>query len=214
MARNVLSSIIDQEPLAHTFCHDLESFIYVVVYAVMKKESNDFYEKLEREIESDRAKLRGLDKAQSERRERLLGNILSKKTAMELVSSQISRQFGHSSFHGILGARATLSNTWKSFMIATKGRIDATNLHTVVAYFLEAAAAQNPAVRVDHAILAKRLRAISKNLDATDLMEVLQAFLALEEGTAGTETSDDVNQREGDSEGGSGVGANVGDGSE
>jgi hypothetical protein len=132
MAREVLSSIIQCMPHGHHNRHDLESCVYVLVYAVMKKEHVEFLDK-----NATQAK-------QIKNEKGAISLIEALTNANKAVEKVLVSQFGHTSFCGIRDARCGLPEAWKDFLRWTTGsQAPQTNLHMVISALVDAVNRQN-----------------------------------------------------------------------
>jgi hypothetical protein len=132
MARQVLSSIIKRMPHGHHNRHDLESCVYVLVYAVMKKEHTEFLDK-------NAARVKEIKKENGDIS--LIDALTEANKAVEMV---LVSQFGHTSFSGIRAARGDLPQAWNDFLRWTTGSEESkTNLHKVIKVLIAAVAEQN-----------------------------------------------------------------------
>jgi hypothetical protein len=153
MGRSLLQSLNDQEDsdFVHLPQHDLESLVYVLAYAVMKKE-----------CATKPVKIKGDTKAMRE----------AKLSKMKKVYDQA---FGHSTVGGILAARRSFRGTWAEYRLIVTGNQKPSVLHDIVGTllvqvdrqytvgdetyeFLQAEDAARPAVLMD----GKRMRKVLK----------------------------------------------------
>jgi hypothetical protein len=138
MARQVLSSIIKCTPHGHHYRHGLESCVYVLVYAVMRKEHAEFLDKNATQVKN----------IKKEKGDTSLLEALS--DANKAVEKVLVSQFGHTSFSGIRDARCGIQEAWREFLLWTTGSEESeTNLHKVIDEFIDAVIEQNrrPSVR-------------------------------------------------------------------
>jgi hypothetical protein len=156
MAHDILTSVTRQKSQSYHYRHDLESFVYVLVYAIVKKEHRLLVDqdKADAEIAKSlrKARLSGTatdDDGIAEEDIPLGPNGEPLLTPLEQLTKLLSDMFGRSSFGNISRARSHLRTSWDDFMLATKGRSDPnyidhpTRLHWIIVNFLTTTARQN-----------------------------------------------------------------------
>jgi hypothetical protein len=204
MAQRLLESVIHQGLTKHHvhapyhYRHDLESFVYVLVYAVVKKVHRLL-------VAQDNA---NAQIAQELRKAHLSDSTASDdstgeddvprgpdgeplSTPLERVTELLSSMFGHSSFETISQARSHLRNSWTSFMRATKGRGNPdyvnhpSRLHWVIVSFLNEVVRQNAAPPSQRLVGATKHIRMNKDqahwLNGEDLLDFLESELKWQE---------------------------------
>jgi hypothetical protein len=151
MACEVLKRASRQKGQSHHYRHDLESFIYVLVYAILKKEHRRLVaeDKAGAQIAKDLRKARLSEESAPVEEVPVGPNGEPLLSPLEVVTVLLTEQFGRTSLAGIAKQRGALRNDWLNFMRATKGRDDVdyvkrpTHLHWVIMNFLECVQLQN-----------------------------------------------------------------------
>jgi hypothetical protein len=204
MAQTILESVIHQGKgkyhihESYHYRHDLESFVYVLVYAVVKNE----HRLLERQDKVD------AQVAQDLRKDRLSDttahdddiaeadvprgpNGYPLPTPLEWATKLLSRMFGCSYYRDISQQRSHLSTSWNDFMFRTKRHLDPnylehpTRLHWILVYCLSAAAWQNIAPQSRRLSEAKKSSWLRNKqahwLNGRQMLEFLERELKLQE---------------------------------
>jgi hypothetical protein len=117
MAYDILLALSDNNPHSHQVHHDLEAFVYVLVYAIMTKELHA----LEREkaqakkaVSKARAAVQHNPDADEETQD------VDAKTPLQTVKLLLAQLFGHTSYSEIAAQRDSMSSVWMRFIQATK----------------------------------------------------------------------------------------------
>jgi hypothetical protein len=125
MAYDILLALWDNNPHSHQVHHDLEAFVYVLVYAIMTKELHA----LEREkaqakkaVSKARAAVQHNPDADEETQD--VGDssdaAMDAKTPLQTVKLLLAQLFGHTSYSEIAAQRDSMSSVWMRFIQATK----------------------------------------------------------------------------------------------
>jgi hypothetical protein len=220
MAQTILESVINQGLSKHHihkpyhYRHDLESFVYVLVYAVVNKEHRllERQDKVDAHVAQDLRKARLSDTiahdddiAAADVPRGPNGDPLP--TPLEWATDLRSRVFGCSSYYDISEQRSHLSTSWDDFMFGTKRHLDPnylehpTRLHWMLVNFLSEAAWQNIAPqsrRLGEAKKSSWLRNKQAHwLNGRQMLELLERELKLqEEGIAPWGDDDDEEEAE------------------
>jgi hypothetical protein len=179
MALEILRCVDASKPVNHAFHHDLESFVYVLIYAVMKKETADV------KGEQSRGQI------SAEKRNEL-------KRLYQSMMIILTSAFGQGSLNLIKSARSDIHQSWKDYMDSSKGSYDTTCLHEAISDLLEHVKMQNfepPVARLEkrrrtsESITTDYRRPVNVML-ASKLREILKYAIEDEKRELGDETPD------------------------
>jgi hypothetical protein len=133
MAKEIIRSLAAGKSHRHHFRHDLEAFVYVLVYAIMRKEIRSLYkherEKIEAKLagsfiiatdsqaESDKSD----DDSGDDRDAKPIANNQTRQTPYQVMTGLMDQLFCRTSYGDISAQRADMSENWQMFMEALKG---------------------------------------------------------------------------------------------
>jgi hypothetical protein len=130
MAKEIIRSLAAGKSHRHHFRHDLEAFVYVLVYAIMRKEIRSLYK---HEREKYEAKLAGsstVSQAESDKSDDDSGddrdatpiaNGQTRQAPYQVMTGFMDQLFCRTSYGDISAQRANMSEIWQMFMETLKG---------------------------------------------------------------------------------------------